>query len=37
MALRTLPRRPSNYEGVQLMLSLRRVPEEWKDFMPLAA
>ncbi|MFT5584182.1 MAG: 5-methylcytosine-specific restriction endonuclease McrA [Cognaticolwellia sp.] len=37
MTLGTKPRRPSNYEGVQLMFTRRDVPEEWKDFLPLAA
>lgn len=37
MTLRTLPRRPSNYEGVQMLFTRRDVPQEWKDFLPQAA
>ncbi|MED5372408.1 MAG: HNH endonuclease [Myxococcota bacterium] len=37
MPLRTIPRKPSAYEGMQLLFARRSVPEEWKDFLPQAA
>lgn len=37
MRLRRLPRRPTAWEGVQLLFSRVTIPEEWKDYLPAAA
>ncbi len=34
MSLRTAPRRPTPWEGVQFVFSRVSVPDEWRDFLP---